>query len=320
MSCLKLDELFNFIKSLKELDLYGLSHAKCCENGTSVGANCTCPAEDTAHADLCMFDYCLSWADLTMKLNAVNDVYNQDLLAPTLITTLGGALLHFGKPNSAAFDKRLPVFWRNVAEVVQITSGFLAATYAGYATVQAAVKTEYFNASDPTYVGANFLAYGGVSWVGDLLGLFEVTWVILYLVLAAGIAGAGLETAMWYNQNWDDTLTGADAQNQEFHHLMFAFLLSAGSWLSAVALQKSASRLVGFFDIQDTEGVERYKSFFGVSEAKTDNATYLFWDVFFHSFAVIFYYLIAVALVYMPYELIKYAMDPASVDLPDFKM
>lgn len=323
LSCLNLNELFNFVKNLKDLDLYGYANAKkCCEDGSTVGANCNCPDDDAdkAHADLCMFDYCLSWTDLKMKLNAVNDVYNMDQLAPTIAATLGGALLHFGRPTNDNFDKRLPVFWRNTAEVLQITSGFLAATYAGYATVQAAVKTEYWNAADPTYVGANFLAYGGVSWVGDLLGLFEVIWVILYLLLAAGIASAGLETAMMYNAAWDDDLTGVDAQNQEFHYLVFAFLLSLGGWLSAVALQKSATRLVGFFDIQNTDGVAVYESVFGAGSAKTDNASWLAVDVFHHTLAVTFYYLIAVALIAMPHELIKYAMDPNSVELPKFEM
>lgn len=318
ISCLKLDELFNFISGLKDLDLYGVAHQKCCSDGSTTGENCTCPDddEDKAHADLCMFDYCMSWTDLTMKLNAVNDVYDQDLLAPAIVASLAGALFQFGKPNSDALDKRLPLFWRNTAEVLQITSGFLAAIYAGYATVQAAVKTEYWNSTDPSYVGANFLAYGGNTWIGDFLGVFEVIWVIAYLVLAAGIAGAPLEAAMRYNIAWDDSKTGLDAQAQEFYYVMFAFLVSAGGWLSAVALQKSASLLVGFFDIQETAGVEAYNTVFGSSVQNVDNTTYFAVDIFHHTLIVTFYYMIAVALVYMPHELIKYTMDPSSVELP----
>jgi len=321
LSCLKLDELFNFIKGIKDLDLYGKAHQKCCDDGTAVGQNCTCTDkyEKKAHNDLCMFDYCMSWADLTEKLNLVNDTYNKDELAPALVASLMGSLLQFARPVSDAFDGRLPLFWRNTAEVVQITSGFLAAIYAGHATVQAAVKTEYYNSSN-AYVGANFLAYGGVSWVGDLLGLFEVLWVIAYLVLAAGIGGIPLEVAMMYNKAFDGSLAGVEAQSQEFHFLLFAFLLSAGGWLSAEALKKSAATLIGFFDIQDTEGVARYKSYFSGSnypDTSVDNATFLAIDVLHHTLTVGAYYALAVALIYMPHELIKYSFDETSVELPD---
>ena len=321
LSCLKLDELFTFIKSMKDLDLYGKAHPKCCTDGSTVSENCNCPAKIKAHNDLCMFDYCMSWTDLTEKLNLVNDTYNKDELAPALVMSLMGSMLHFARPTSDAFDGRLPLFWRNTAEVVQITSGFLAAIYAGHATVQAAVKTEYYNNTD-AYVGANFLAYGGVSWVGDLLGLFEVTWVIAYLLLAAGIGGIPLEVAMMYNKAFDGSMSGVEAQNQEFHFLLFAFLLSAGGWLSAEALKKSATTLVGFFDIQDSNGLAKYKSVFAgssVENTTVDNATFLAVDVFHHTVTVGAYYVIAAALLYMPHELIKYSMDPKSVEVPDFK-
>lgn len=201
-----------------------------------------------------------------------------------------------------------------------ITSGFLSAIYAGHQTVQAAVKTEYYNSTD-AYVGANFLAYGGVSWVGDLLGLFEVTWVIAYLLLSAGIAGLPLEVSMWMNKSTDGSLAGVEAQNQEFHYLMFAFLIAMGGWLSAEALKGSATRLVGFFDIQDSNGVARYETYFSgtsIDTTSVDNATFLAIDVLHHTLVVGGYYVLAAALLYMPHELIKYAMDPNSVELPDF--
>jgi hypothetical protein len=322
LSCLKLDELLTFIKGIKDLDLYGAAHSKCCSSGTAVGADCVCPVSDKDHNKLCMFDYCMSWADLTEKMNLVNDTYNNDELAPALVATLFGSMLSFARPTSDAFDGRLPLFWRNTAEVIQITSGFLAAIYAGHATVQAAVKTEYYN-SAAGYVGANFLAYGGVSWVGDLLGLFEVTWVIAYLLLAAGIGGIPLEVAVMYNKGFDGSLAGVEAQSQEFHYLLFAFLLSAGGWLSAEALKKSATTLVGFFDIQDSNGLARYETVFSgtnIAETSVDNATFLAIDVLHHTFTVGAYYAIAAALLYMPHELIKFSMDPKSVDLPDFNM
>jgi hypothetical protein len=323
LSCLKLDELFTFIKGIKDLDLYGAAHKQCCSDGSAVGDNCECPdkVSTKAHNDLCMFDYCMSWTDLTEKLNLVNDTYNKGDLAPVLVASLWGSLLQFARPTSDAFDGRLPLFWRNTAEVIMITSGFLAAIHAGHSTVQAAVKSEYYNSSTG-YVGANFLAYGGVSWVGDLLGLFEVSWVIAYLLLAVGIGGLPLEVSLMFNKAYDGALAGVEAQNQEFHFLLFAFLLSAGGWLSAEALKNSAERLVGFFDIQDSEGVKRYETAFSGTNIDTttvDNASFLAIDVLHHTLVVGGYYVLAGALLYMPHELIKYSMDPSSVDLPDFK-
>lgn len=321
LSCLKLDELFTFIKGIKDLDLYGAAHSQCCSNGTAVGTDCVCPESVKAHDDLCMFDYCMSWDDLTAKMNLVNDTYNKDELAPALVASLFGSMLSFARPTSDAFDGRLPLFYRNTAEVIQITSGFLAAIYAGHATVQAAVKTEYYNSS-VGYVGANFLAYGGVSWVGDLLGLFEVTWVIAYLLLAVGIAGIPLEVSLMYNKAFDGSLAGVEAQYQEFHFLLFAFLLSAGGWLSAEALKKSATTLVGFFDIQDSNGLAQYESVFAsttIENTSVDNATFLAIDVLHHTFTVGAYYAIAAALLYMPHELIKFSFDPKSVEVPDFQ-
>jgi len=100
-----------------------------------------------------------------------------------------------------------------------------------------------------------------------------------------------------------------------------AFLLSAGAFLSSKAIEASADRLVGFFDIQDTNGVARYETFFsGTSTATTtvDNATFLAMDVLHHTFVIGGYYMIAAALAYMPYLFIQYSFKPETVELPDY--
>jgi hypothetical protein len=112
-----------------------------------------------------------------------------------------------------------------------------------------------------------------------------------------------------------------EAQNQEFHFIMLSLLLSLGTWLSAEAVKNSADRLVGFFDIQDSNGVARYEQFFAntqYSSTTVDNATFLAMDVLHHTFVVGGYYMIALALVGMPHELIKYTFAPEKVELPEY--
>ena len=57
---LDMTQLYNFIKSIKELDLYGKAHPKCCKDENDTNCSCTDDA-DKAQDDLCMFDYCMSW-------------------------------------------------------------------------------------------------------------------------------------------------------------------------------------------------------------------------------------------------------------------
>jgi hypothetical protein len=76
MGCLDMTELFDFVKQIKELNLYGKAHGKCCATNadgtavTTVGEDCDCPdIEKKAGADMCLWDYCVSWADLATQFS-----------------------------------------------------------------------------------------------------------------------------------------------------------------------------------------------------------------------------------------------------------
>ena len=63
-----MEDLYNFIVELKEMDLYGTSRQTCCGDSLMAG-NCECDDdEDTSEPAFeigCMFGQCYSWEDLT---------------------------------------------------------------------------------------------------------------------------------------------------------------------------------------------------------------------------------------------------------------
>lgn len=211
----------------------------------------------------------MSWTDITTRLNWLNDTYNSDNLPFTLVVTLGEMVQYAGSPKDCynLLKNRLPKFWLYSSTVMAIVSGFVAATWVSYETVKVAVKTEYYNNSD-AYVGANFLAYGGVSWVGDLLGLFELSWVAVWMIAAMEIAGGPLYMAEQYHKKeamMADMVAKNGQQAMDMQMILFNFLIAFGGWIGAVWFKESASRMLGFFDIQNSDGVAVYKAKFSGS-------------------------------------------------------
>jgi hypothetical protein len=326
IECFKLDELFTFIQQLKDLNLYGVAHAKCCQlnsDGTSVvtvGEDCDCPEyTKKAQDDLCMFDYCLSWsslADKAYKWDGLMETY--DTAAPAIAAGLGGALAWFGIKGSDALDNRLPIFWRNTSEFLMITAGFLSAIYGSVEVVEQAVRAETDNTST-TYIGALFVNYGGETWIGDLLGLSEYIWVALYLGLGTFIAGVPLYSAMTFNKMWDASKDGNDAMKQDFHFVALAFLLAFGSFLASWSMKHSAKKLIAYFDLQSTDDVALFNSRFGKNPSWAKGQAYLI-DMLVHTAEVIAYFLLAGGLVYLPHQFIEFTYDPESVTIPEFNM
>jgi hypothetical protein len=293
---LDMTELYNFIKSVKELDLYGAAHNTCCKDETDT--DCSCTAKSTKDQDdLCMFDYCMSWTSLYHKMNLVNDAKNDGTLGLALVPSIGGFMAWMGMNKDFSFPNHVDNFYVKTGQVGMIVSAMLAAIYGAYPVLEASVKTEYYNTS-ANYIGANFLAYGGNNFVGDLLGLFEVSWVFSFLMLAADIALVPLILAYEMDVSYTKGLTGTEGQSLDFQYLLFAFLIAAGSWFSADAMKNSASRLIGFFDIQNTDGAAVYMDKFSTSEATAWSAdgTWLVFDIIHHTVTVIGYFAVATAL------------------------
>ena len=292
----KMTEIYDFIVKMKELDLYGKAHPKCCKDETDTV--CSCSAKTLKDQDdLCMFDYCMSWDSLYHKFNLVNDAKNDGTLGLALVPTIGGFMAWMGMNKDFNFPNHVDNFYVKTGQVGMIFSAFLAAIYGAYPVLEASVKTEYYNSS-ANYIGANFLAYGGNSFVGDLLGFFEISWVAAYLMLAADIALVPLILAYEMDVTYTKGLTGVEGQTLDFQYLFFGFLVAIGSWLSAEAMKKSAVSLIGFFDIQNTDGAAVYMDKFGTSSAP-DHASegiWLFFDIAHHTITVMAYFAVATAL------------------------
>lgn len=202
-----------------------------------------------------------------------------------------------GMNKDFSFPNHIDNFYYRTGQVGMIFSSMFAAIYGAYPIIEASVKSEYYN-SAANYIGANFLAYGGNNMVGDLLGLFEILWVGSFLMLAVDIALVPLVLAYEMDVSYTKGLTGVEGQTNDFQYLMFAFLVALGSWLSANAMQKSASRLIGFFDIQNTDGAAVYLDKFGGSSAPSFAAdgTWLIVDIIHHTATVEGYFAIAAGL------------------------
>ena len=298
--CLDLNDVYTFITKIKDLDLYGYAHPrKCCADGTNVDPTCNCDDSQYLNGikreDACIFSYCFSWAELYQKLGEVKTAYTNNDLVPLLVATAGGLLTWLGYEGQTVFAAHLPTFWKSTGSLISITSGIFAAIYAGYATVDAAVKSEYWN-SGSVYKGANFLSYGNTGWLSGTLGAFEVTWVILYLALGIEIVVAPLmiatEMDKYYAAKYAAANTAANKAVFDWMALGLAFLTAFGSWTSALALKNSTTTLINYFDITDTDSVANYKASFG-SDPTFDNSIALLVDLIMHTGTVSFYYILA---------------------------
>ena len=96
-----------------------------------------------------------------------------------------GLLWAYVGTGSLDSSEALPLFLSSLGGLVGVVTGLLGASYAGIKIVEASVKTGGY-ARPLTSIF--FYQYGGNSWIGNLLGFFESTWVALWLVFDAVIA------------------------------------------------------------------------------------------------------------------------------------
>jgi len=299
-TCLDLNDVYNFITKIKDLDLYGYAHPRqCCADGTQVDPSCNCVETDTINGvkreDACIFSYCFTWSEVFTIMGQAKTAYQSNALVPFLVMSLGGALAWLGYQGESVFANHLPTFWKSTGSFISITSGILSATYAGYATVDAAVKTEYWSSSSQ-YKGANFLGYAGNGWLSGGLGAFETVWVLMFLGLGVEIVLApfyiAAEMDKYYTAKFGSAGSAADKAQFDWFALGLQFLVSFGGWTAALALKNSTTTLINYFDIQNTDSASLYTAAFG-STTSIDNSIALLVDLLNHSGIVLFYYILA---------------------------
>jgi hypothetical protein len=229
------------------------------------------------------------------KLAEIKTAYTNNDLVPLLVASAAGFLTWLGMQGEAVFANALPTFWKSTGSLISITSGIFAASYAGWATVDAAVKSEYWSASSQ-YKGANFLGYAGNGWLSYSLGAFESTWVIAFLSLGIEIVLAPIYIAAEMDKYYiakTNGGSGADKAQFDWFNLGMQFLVAFGGWTAALALKNSTTTLINYFDIQNTDSSTLYQAAFPTGQdANIDNSIALLVDLSTHSVIVGFYYLL----------------------------
>lgn len=184
------------------------------------------------------------------------------------------------------FASALPIFWAFFGSFAGVIVGSLAGAYAGLATINGAVRTTFWSGKNSVFRASYYVGYGGNGIVGGLLGVMEMIWVALYLVLSSALVIVPYlilkELGPFLNKNLSQS---ANPIEQTYRLLGNGFLLAFGSWMSAWALKLSVEKLIGWFDKQDTDPNSRNN--------KVTNDTALIFDFFNHGAIVVAYHALA---------------------------
>lgn len=235
----------------------------------------------------------MTWTDLRTWLGRLKTAWQNWDFAPAGIAMMSGVFGFFGAvgPNDVLKDA-LPIFYTTTGGLLAIFSGILGGIYASVNTINAAVKTDF--SAQVVGFGTNFLSYGGNSWAGDLMGLTEAAWVVMYIGLACWIVASPFSIA-W---EMDKAFRNVDSakQNAKSFDFMFTGLVTAiGAWGAGSALKQSTDKLIGFFDIQRTDVGTYYQQQFSKA-ASWDNFTPVMVDAIHHGLTLFFYWLLAAAI------------------------
>lgn len=226
-------------------------------------------------------------------MNRLKTAWTNNDLGPAGIAVFTAIWGFFGAigPTDVLQDA-LPIFYQTSGGLLGIVVGVLGAVYAGMATIEAAIKTDF--TSTATGVGTTFLNYGGFNVAGDFLGVIEMTWVVAYLILCMFIAGGPFGIA-WEMDKAFRLVSLPKRNNKSYDYLFIGLLTGVGAWGGAVALQQSAQKLIGFFDIQRADTTAYYQA--QLSQTLwTEGATPIIVDVVHHWFTILGYWLLGWAI------------------------
>jgi hypothetical protein len=237
-----LSDIIDFINKLKTLSFRDAS-ALCCAKVVNI-------------ANQCIWNTCLSWKELGVILNDLNTVYKADDLGPLITAVLGMLEFYFGYKGAAAsgnnFTSSLGIFWAMFGAFAGVVVGSLAGAYAGLGVINTAVKTDFWTGSSK-YKASYYVGYGGNGVVAGLIGFLETFWVVGYLSLAIALVAVPYyilaEFGNFINTN---AVSVTDKTSLTYRLLGHGTLLAFGSWMSAWALNLSNTRLLGWFDQQET--------------------------------------------------------------------
>merc|ERR1719473_1370593 len=156
---------------------------------------------------------------------------------------LGIATVLFKSASSAmdpAMAQWTPQFLAYAGDLIALVASQLAAAYAGVKSIEASVH----------FLTGFYYQYRGGSSTGDLLGLWELLSVILFLTwsLAISIVGYVEGALLWERYEAMEAAGTTVTIVQGYKYLALGCVIGIGAWISGLSLGDSAQELLGFFD------------------------------------------------------------------------
>merc|ERR1712046_536878 len=196
---------------------------------------------------------------------------------------LGIATVIFKSASSAsdpAMAQWTPQFLAYAGDLIALVSSQLAAAYAGVKSIEASVH----------FLTGFYYTYSGASDTGDLLGLWELLAVVLFLTWSLGISIVGyVEGALlWERYEAMEAAGQTVTVVQGYKYLALGCVIGIGAWISGLSLGDSAKELLGFFD----NYASKTKTEATDSDGDADpDGTAIQYDLGFHFITLIFSYL-----------------------------
>merc|ERR1711907_797238 len=182
-----------------------------------------------------------------MGINKINIMsWLTDLGVPASLSSvigLGIATVIFKSASSAtdpALAQWTPQFLAYAGDLIALVASQLAAAYAGVKSIEASVH----------FLTGFYYVYSGKSANGDLLGLWELLAVVLFLTWSLGISVVGyIEGALlWERYETMEQAGQTVTIVQGYKYLALGCVIGVGAWISGLSLGDSAQELLGFFD------------------------------------------------------------------------
>merc|ERR1712046_114991 len=196
---------------------------------------------------------------------------------------LGIATVIFKSASSAsdpAMAQWTPQFLAYAGDLIALVSSQLAAAYAGVKSIEASVH----------FLTGFYYTYSGASNTGDLLGLWELLAVVLFLTwsLAISVVGYVEGALLWERYETMEAAGQTVTIVQGYKYLALGCVIGIGAWISGLSLGDSAEELLGFFDNYaaktKTEGTDK--------NGNVDpDGTAIQYDLGFHFVTLLFSYL-----------------------------
>merc|ERR1712178_531328 len=223
-----------------------------------------------------------------MGINKINIMsWLTDLGVPASLSSvigLGIATVLFKSASEStdpAMAQWTPQFLAYAGDLIALVSSQLAAAYAGVKSIEASVH----------FLTGFYFTYSGASNTGDLLGLWELLAVVLFLTwsLAISVVGYVEGALLWERYEAMEAQGTTVTIVQGYKYLALGCVIGIGAWISGLSLGDSAQELLGFFDNYANKAKSEAREK-GTNDVDPDG-TAIEYDLLFHFITLLFSYM-----------------------------